>query len=59
MSMSRKDYVAIAAIIKERAAAEDETARGAIRDLATALAYDFGRKNPSFDKVRFMKACGF
>ncbi len=59
MSMSRKDYVAIAAIFKERAASEDDTTRFAIRELAIALAYDFGSKNPLFDEVRFMKACGF
>lgn len=60
--MTRKDYVAIAAAIHNRALAFDVGAHidgeAAVymvaRDLADVLAND----NPRFDRARFLKACG-
>lgn len=56
MSASKKDYIAIAAILRQRADQEDETVRGAIYDLAGDLADYFAEVNPSFNHERFEKA---
>jgi hypothetical protein len=54
--MSRKDYEAIAAIIKGArlyTSADDPVAL-----IATALAAAFAQDNPRFDRARFLAACG-
>lgn len=56
MSASKKDYIAIAAILRQRAEQEDETIRGAIYDLAGDLADYFAEVNPNFNHERFEKA---
>lgn len=56
MSTSKKDYIAIAAILRQRAEDEDETVRGAIYALAGDLADYFAESNPLFDHGRFEAA---
>lgn len=56
MSNSRQDYIAIAAILRQRAEDEDETARGASYALAGDLADYFAEINPLFDHGRFEAA---
>lgn len=52
--MSRKDYVAVAAIIADlRRDHDGETAWL----IAGRLATMFGHDNPRFDRARFLKAC--
>jgi hypothetical protein len=53
MSMSKKDYVAIAAILLSSQA--DRRTREVF---AVKLADIFGMGNPRFDRARFLKACG-
>lgn len=56
MIASKKDYIAIAAILRQRAEQEDEAARGAIYALAGDLADYFAETNPLFDHGRFETA---
>ena len=56
MSMSKKDFEAIASILRQQADGEDETARGAIYELAGNLADYFAETNPLFDHGRFETA---
>lgn len=56
MSMSKKDFEAIASILRQQADGEDETARGAIYELACNLADYFAEVNPNFNHERFEKA---
>lgn len=56
MSTSKKDCIAIAAILRQRAEDEDETVRGAIYALAGDLADYFAEMNPNFDHGRFEQA---
>lgn len=64
MSMSKKDYVAIAAILKckiENASAADEPTklyRNGVISTAFDLAGYFAASNDKFDRARFLKACG-
>ena len=51
--MPKKDYVAIAADIRDLRAA-----RGTLDDLARRLAALFAGDNPKFDVTRFLRACG-
>lgn len=48
---TRKDFVKIAAAI---AANSNENAR---RELARAFCESFAKKNPRFDRSRFLRAC--
>ena len=65
MSMTRKDFEAIAKIIKQYQIASgimglssgDSIAN--VSSMANDLADYFKQANSSFDKERFMKACGF
>lgn len=74
MSMSKKDYVAIAAVIKRavdrigvmptpatlaNGHADKATEMATIRRIAYAMADGFAEDNPRFDSVRFIEACGF
>lgn len=56
MSTTKKDYIAIAAILRQRAEDEDEAARGAIYAVAGDLADYFAEANPLFDHGRFEAA---
>ena len=59
MAMSKKDYVAIAANIKENyIAANSVDSRDAIREVAFDLTKAFAADNPRFDRVKFLVACG-
>jgi len=58
--MSRKDYVLIAAAIREvrdDRKCEPDDLFGI--DIATTIARDLGDENPRFDGLRFLRACGF
>lgn len=56
MSMTKKDYIVIAAII-DSAQAEHGSSDG-LDDVAKELAAYFKRDNSRFDHDRFMEACG-
>lgn len=60
MAFTRQHYVAIAEILK-RAAKEYSSSEGpyAVEQIARDLADLFKRDNPSFDRQRFLSACGF
>lgn len=58
MSMSKKDYVAIAATFKAEVEKDNE-GRQALYNVALQLADCFGKDNSRFDEDRFLKACGF
>ena len=58
--MSRKDYVLIAASIKEARddrKCNDDDIWGI--DIASTLSRNLGDDNPRFDRLRFLRACGF
>ena len=54
MSLSRKHYVAVAAILSEYTDNGTHTPGFIAEDLASYFASD----NPAFDRQRFLKACG-
>lgn len=65
MSMSKKDFEAIAAAIEIQIAGADirdqgkrSAARVAIEEIANDIANHCSRSNMSFDRPRFLKACG-
>jgi len=62
MTTSRKDFVAVAAIIKNSApelglpvVIQSDTR---IARIANELADHFASSNPNFDRARFLEACG-
>ena len=55
--MSRKDYEAIAAIIRQRVES-DLYDTATVGSIASALASHFAADNPRFDVGRFSVACG-
>jgi len=63
---SRKDYVAIAAILKNELAAytperdpyAEIAAEVAVAAVAERIATYFASANPAFDRGRFLRACG-
>ena len=57
MSMTRKDFEAIAHILREKGLVIDH--KETIYELANDLARYFKQANPSFDKVKFIRACGW
>lgn len=59
--MTRKDYIAIAEVIKDDADyyGDASDAKVALREVAGALCDVFERGNHMFDRARFLKACGF
>lgn len=59
MAMSKKDYVAMAAVIaKNYAVANSVDGRDAIREVALNMAGVFAKDNPRFNMNMFLKACG-
>lgn len=63
--MTRKDYATIAACIKATMNDNDDTedrvdnaVRQHVASLASALAREFAKDNPRFDRPRFLAACG-
>lgn len=57
---SKRDYVAVAAIIKTQADdyPNEGEAQDAIECIARGLASHFEQHSPAFDRVRFLTACG-
>lgn len=59
MSMSKKDYVAVARIISNtRELCQAKEAREATTYIASDLAREFVKDNPRFDSDKFLRACG-
>ena len=60
MAMSRRNYVAVAAIIADEVAAypTDPIAQTVIRNFAERMADTFEEDNARFDRERFLTACG-
>lgn len=62
MSMSRKDYVLVAAVLDATRKAYDEElepkALDAIDNVASQLAFTFANDNDRFDRARFLEAAG-
>ena len=61
--MTRKDYVAIAAVFKSRNEMAQNIQNRAVRmthyaEIAGSLADMLAANNPRFDRARFLKACG-
>ena len=62
--MTRKDYILIARTLQEsnacaqQAAFSTYTPAAALRQYANAIATALASDNPSFDRERFLKACG-
>ena len=59
MSMTRKDFEAIATSISYYQAQSPVDGKIALRYLADDLCKHFKQANPSFDKDKFLRACGF
>jgi len=57
--MSRKDYVAIAAILHDIDTEYDDGEEAVVRVIARELADYFKSDNPNFDRDRFYEACGW
>jgi hypothetical protein len=57
MSMSRKNYEAIAAVLA-KAYEKSVEAKGEIADIAHELADHFVEDNSNFNRERFLEACG-
>jgi hypothetical protein len=60
MSMTRKSYTETAEYVNtiREQLKDDETAQGAVQELAEHLAGMFKRDNGSFSYTRFFAACG-
>jgi len=58
MSMSRKQYRDMAAVIKEVGDYNLDSAEAALEAIASGLATVFVIDNPRFDRARFLEACG-
>jgi hypothetical protein len=56
--MTRKDYEAIAATIKQHAAPHNGQHLSWFKSLAVDVAEIMAADNPRFDRARFLKACG-
>lgn len=60
--MTRKDYVAIAAALRQFYMDDEResihTASGAVEYVAHNIANVMARDNPRFDRQRFLRACG-
>lgn len=57
--MTRKDFEAIAHILKVRVDLDDMFDRDTCQEIAGALSRYFATTNPRFDTGRFMRAAGF
>lgn len=56
--MSRKDYVAIAAVIARSMDNPDDGPLVSVKAITDELCAMFKRDNPNFDRQRFLSACG-
>jgi len=54
MSMTKKDFVALAQLVQDYAATTD----GSTRALAIFLADFCAARNPRFNRTKFLRACG-
>jgi len=54
MTMTRKDFIALAQLVQDYAATTD----GSTRALAFFLADFCAERNPRFNRTKFLKACG-
>ena len=57
--MSRKDYIAIAAILKRHNEGQPKVVGSLIYKITADVASYLSGDNPNFDQSRFFKACGF
>lgn len=55
---SRKDYKAIAEIIKNNYDVSTEPVRFMLRDMTDQIAQYFASDNPQFDRLKFVDVCG-
>lgn len=58
MSMTRKDFEAIAYILKCKGNLPEHYDRGTVQVIAMGMADYLSTTNPRFDRSRFMRACG-
>lgn len=56
--MTRKDFEAIAAVLRDHIPVQGEAVDITYLDTAVDLADYFETQNPLFDRARFMSACG-
>ena len=56
--MTKKHFIAIAAILADHHPVQGEAVDIAFADTVTDLADYFGTVNPNFDRQRFLSACG-
>lgn len=56
--MTRKDYIAFAALLKDQREVNDKPHNNAVDLTAVAMCDLFVRDNPRFDRERFLKAAG-
>lgn len=57
--MTRKDFEAIAHILKVKASLPEHYDHGTVQVIAMGMADYLSTTNPRFDRGRFMRACGF
>ncbi len=58
MSMTKKDYVAIAAVISDAAVIDHQDVTVVLRRVALGIADHAAKGNSLFDRNRFLVACG-
>jgi len=56
--MSRKHYVAVAAMLRVHISVSGDQEAAGMREVARSLATLFADDNPRFDRARFLAACG-
>ena len=56
--MTKKDYIAVAAVVRQEYGSASDEERGVIEDIAGQLARVFAADNGRFDRGRFLRACG-
>jgi len=56
--MSRKDFQAIADILKKEMPHIEITGRGGLENISRSLATYFKSQNERFDREKFLDACG-
>ena len=55
---SRKDYEAIASIIKDNYDISTKSVKFVLRDMTDQIAQYFANDNPQFNRLIFINACG-